>query len=279
MTYYNQTYPWLPPEPAVSQTPETPVEGELLTAEKPTKPSEKSEAQKPSKPPITLAIGATEKLFTQRRQQESAAFMKKIQISRSTYARAVAEVGAAGPIRTTMLDELAVGLTTPYTLEPNTPYTPPAETTFPYTTQPYTSTAQPASPQLPRQITASPKAIKINVFADTDKEDLKDLERKISRILSEQVADLGAAGPIRTTMLDELAVGLTTPYTLEPYTPQAETVSQQPLIQSPISPASQDTINVNVFANTAEEDLRDLERKIRRILAEQISRYYGSSRI
>jgi len=279
MAYYTQTYPWLPTEPAVNQTYETPFEVEQLTSEKPTTPSEISETQEPSKPPITFALAATETLITQRRQQESAAFMKKIQISKSTYAKAVADLGAAGPIRTTMLDELAVGLTIPYTPEPYTPYTPHAETPFPYTTEPYPTPQRPVSPQLPGQVTTSPKAIKINVFADTDKEDLRDLERKISRILSEQVADLGAAGPIRTTMLDELAVGLSIPYTLETYTPHAEAVSQQPLIQSAISPTSQDTINVNVFADTAEEDLRDLERKIRRILSEQISRYYGSSRI
>jgi hypothetical protein len=279
MAYYTQTYPWLPTEPAVKQTYETPFEVEQLTSEEPTTPSEISETQKPSKLPITFALAATENLITQRRQQELTAFMKKIQVSRSTYAKAVADLGAAGPIRTTMLDELAVGLTSPYTPEPYTPYAPHAETPFPYATESYPSTERRVSPQLPRQITTSPKAIKINVFADTDKEDLRDLERKISSILSEQVADLGAAGPIQTTMLDELSVGLSIPYTPEPYTPHAEAVSQQPLIQSAISPTSQDTINVNVFADTAEEDLRDLERKIRRILSEQISRYYGSSRI
>jgi len=82
MAYYSQTYPWLPPEPAVSQTYETPFEVEQPISEKSTTPSEITETKKPSKPPITLALATTEKLFTQRRQQESAAFMKKIQISR-----------------------------------------------------------------------------------------------------------------------------------------------------------------------------------------------------
>jgi hypothetical protein len=181
MAYYSQTYPWLPPEPAVSQTYETPFEVEQLTSEETTTPSEISETQKPSKPPITLALAATEKLLPQRQQKELTALMKRIQISRSTYARTIADLGAAGPIRTTMLDELSVGLTIPYALEPSTSY--------------------------------------------------------------------------------------------------AEAVSQRPLIQSAMSPTSQDIIKVNVFADTAEEDLRDLERKISRILSEQISRYYGSSRI
>jgi hypothetical protein len=35
---------------------------------------------------------------------------------------------------------------------------------------------------------------------------------------------------------------------------------------------------VTLSAETAEEDLRELERKISRILSEQIGRYYGSSK-
>jgi hypothetical protein len=62
--------------------------------------------------------------------------------------------------------------------------------------------------------------------------------------------------------------------------PLAPEVTPHPLLETvSSSPAIHDTINVSVSADTAEEDLRDLERKINRILQEQVNRYYGSPRI
>jgi hypothetical protein len=47
----------------------------------------------------------------------------------------------------------------------------------------------------------------------------------------------------------------------------------------PSAPIIQDTINVSMSAETSENDLRELERKINRIISEQLNRYYGSTRL
>jgi hypothetical protein len=93
------------------------------------------------------------------------------------------------------------------------------------------------------------------------------------------MAELGAVEPIRTALLGELSTGFTAPHAIEVNPPIGSFVSRQPFGKGSTGSESRDTINVNVFADTAEEDLRDLERKISRILSEQISRYYGSSKV
>jgi hypothetical protein len=276
IAYNIQTYPRLPSEPAVSHIYERPIEVDQIFSKKRKKPSDILEPQKVSKMPIASAFAAIENLLTQKWQQESATFMKKIQISRSTYAKLIAELGAAGPVRTALLGELAIGSTTPHSIDTIPPST---ETNFPYTSEPYPFTVQPATTQSLRQPTPSQNVININVFADTAEEDLRDLERKISKILSEQMTEVGAVEPIRTALLGELATGSTTPYRVEIQPSIAPSVSQKPFGQDSVRLASQDTVDVNVFADTAEEDLRDLERKISKILSEQISRYYGSSKV
>ncbi len=95
----------------------------------------------------------------------------------------------------------------------------------------------------------------------------------------EALAEIGAVGPVRTTMLGELASGLAAPSALEPYAPSAPPVSLPPRRPPPVAPTAQTAVNLTISAETAEEDLRDLERKINRILSEQISRYYGSSKL
>jgi hypothetical protein len=282
VTYHTLTYPWLSYKEVSSQTYETPTEVRQFTSETPATMSAKSEVSKTPEIqeypqlPVRLAIATTEHLLTQKRHATSTAFMKNIQISSSKYASVIADLGATGLVRASMLSELAPGLSTLTTIEPTTPDT---QSPIQDTNKPYLSAARPLSPQLRPHITASPSAIKINVFADTEKQDFRDLERKIGRILSEQVADLGATGLVRASMLSELAPGLSTLSTIEPTTPEVSIISQKPPSQGSMHPANQDVVNVNMFADTAEEDLRNLERKIRYIISEQMSRYYGSSRI
>jgi hypothetical protein len=189
----------------------------------------------------------------------------------------MAELGATGPVRTALLSELATGFTTPYKIE----HIPEASTdaTFPCVSEPYPSTTDLFSSQSLRQKVPSQDIINVNVSADTAEEDLRDLERKISRILSEQMSESGGVEPIRTALIGELATGFTTPYKIEINPIPTSSVSRQPIGIGSKRPGSQDIINVNVSADTAEEDLRDLERKISRILSEQIRRYYGSSMV
>jgi hypothetical protein len=48
---------------------------------------------------------------------------------------------------------------------------------------------------------------------------------------------------------------------------------------NPMSSSVQNNFNIKISADSTEQDLRDLERKINRILSEQMRRYYGSTRI
>ena len=96
----------------------------------------------------------------------------------------------------------------------------------------------------------------------------------------ERLGELGASGPIRTTMLGKLATAAPSLLsTLEPYAPGISSVPPPPARLGPVSPSVQNTFNITISAESAEEDLRDLERKINRILSEQMRRYYGSTRI
>jgi hypothetical protein len=95
----------------------------------------------------------------------------------------------------------------------------------------------------------------------------------------ERLGELGAFGPIRTTMLGKLAAAAPAfSPTLEPYAPGIPS-APPPARLWPVSPTIQNTFNITVSAESTEEDLRDLERKISQILSEQIRRYYGSTRI
>lgn len=94
----------------------------------------------------------------------------------------------------------------------------------------------------------------------------------------ERLGELGTLRPVRTTMLSKLAASPMLSRTLQPYAPGMPAPSPPPRM-SPISPTIQNTFNITVSAESAEEDLRDLERKINKILSEQMRRYYGSPRI
>jgi hypothetical protein len=184
---YAQAYTLPLAEPAVGEIYETSLEVGRVSTEQPKTPRETLEEKKFSRLPVVLALASAESLITQRLQHELTAFTKEIQTTMSTYGEAVTEIGTAGPIRATMLSELASSPTLPPTLIP--------------------------------------------------------------------------------------------PHVIETYTPRAPPVPPPLSRPSPLSSTIQNTINLTVSAETAEEDLRDLERKISRILSEQISRYYGSSRI
>jgi len=98
----------------------------------------------------------------------------------------------------------------------------------------------------------------------------------------ERLEELGTSRPTRPTTLGKLAA-------LAPATPLSKALgSRPPQIPSrsrpltrpgPMSPAAQNTFNITLSAESTEEDLRDLERKINKILSEQMRRYYGSPRI
>ena len=96
--------------------------------------------------------------------------------------------------------------------------------------------------------------------------------------LQEVLANRSLVGPTEEAAIKEIPeaadAGQQAPYiSREPHAP----LELPPLVAS--SPTVQDTINVTVSADTSEQDLRDLEQKINRILNEQLNRYYGSSRI
>ena len=95
----------------------------------------------------------------------------------------------------------------------------------------------------------------------------------------ESLATMGATGPVRATKLGELASAPNFPVPIEPYAPPVSSTPPPPTRPRLVDRAIRDTINVTVSAESQEEDLRELERKISKILAEQLSRYYGSTRI
>lgn len=94
----------------------------------------------------------------------------------------------------------------------------------------------------------------------------------------ETLSGLGAFSPTRTTMVSRIAAASTF---LSPRAKPAHwgpSGSPRPSKLSPASPTVQNTFKITI-AESTDEDLRDLERKISRILSEQIRRYYGSTRI
>jgi hypothetical protein len=95
--------------------------------------------------------------------------------------------------------------------------------------------------------------------------------------ISEPMFEFGTATINSTPLLSELTSGAIQSYTVEPYVPSAPSLPPSPRPKT-MSPTIQNAINVTLSAETAEEDLRELERKISRILSEQIGRYYGSSK-
>jgi hypothetical protein len=95
----------------------------------------------------------------------------------------------------------------------------------------------------------------------------------------ETLSEISAAVPMQTAALGEALSSQSAFSTIEPYVPQAPPIHGPLPRSSSISPTIQNTINVTVPIEAAEGDLRDLEAKMSRILADQMRRYYGSTRI
>jgi hypothetical protein len=170
---YVQRYSLLFAEPAVAETFGVPFEIKRVSREEPTAPGGMPEEKKYSRLPAVIALAAAESLVAKRLQHEFTAFVKEMQVVRSTYGDTLAELGASGPVRTTMLGELAATPVFPSSIEPYAPRVPSAP---PLSARPIPATS-------PIQ-----NVVNLTISAETTEEDLRDLERKINRILSEQIS-------------------------------------------------------------------------------------------
>ena len=95
----------------------------------------------------------------------------------------------------------------------------------------------------------------------------------------ETLSGMDAFSPTRITMVSRIAA---TPTLLPPRaapTRWVPTAPQRTSRPSAVRPTVQNTFNVTIAAESTKEDLRDLEKKISRILSDQIRRYYGSTRV
>lgn len=95
----------------------------------------------------------------------------------------------------------------------------------------------------------------------------------------EALTELGGFTAVRETTIAVMPpLGYGALRAVEPYAPPAQPSMPSPAAPRLPLPTIQNTINLTVSAES-EEDLRELERKIARILAEQMRRYYGSESI
>jgi hypothetical protein len=168
-----QRYSLLFAEPTVAETYEAPFEMKRASPEESMAFGEMPEEKMYSRLPAVIALAAAESLIAKRLQHEFTALAKEMQVARSTYGGTLAELGAAGPVRTTKLGELAATPVFPSTIEPYVPRAP--------------SGPPPTARTMPM---ASPiqNVVNLTVSAESTEEDLRDLERKINRILSEQIS-------------------------------------------------------------------------------------------
>ena len=95
----------------------------------------------------------------------------------------------------------------------------------------------------------------------------------------ETLSGLGAFSPTRTTMVSRIAAASTLLPPRAAPTRWVPTAPQRTSRPSAVRPTVQNTFNVTIAAESTKEDLRDLEKKISRILSDQIRRYYGSTRV
>ncbi len=89
----------------------------------------------------------------------------------------------------------------------------------------------------------------------------------------EPLTAISASGPPRVETLGEIA----TPDTGPP-APAEPAIRTQPPARTPLRPVTateKRDLNIVVSGEVADDDLRDLERKISRILSDQVRRYYG----
>ena len=94
-----------------------------------------------------------------------------------------------------------------------------------------------------------------------------------------ELMESSAVRPTKTIMRARSTAAPQSIYTHESTAPQVPSALRSPGGLNPINPAISDTFNITVAGASTEEDLRDLESKISKILSEQIRRYYGSTKI
>jgi hypothetical protein len=99
--------------------------------------------------------------------------------------------------------------------------------------------------------------------------------RQTNKNISQSMVTEGAEAKDGESSTRRARDRLSKPYLVEPSVPGGSTVSAATDRMSPAIP----TIDIAEPDEAAEEDLRDLERKISRILSEQLSRYYGTSQM
>lgn len=178
MVAQGQKYPLFLTEPSVSQVYEASAESTQIATEKTAAPSGMLVGGRGSKLPTVIALAAAESLIAQRLQLEFGSLVKELHVPRSSYVEAMSDLGSVGPVRTTMLGRLAeVAPGVSPALAPFRPMTPSVAQ------QPPLARPSPLSPPSP----PVQNAFNITVSGERTEEDLRDLERKISQIISEQV--------------------------------------------------------------------------------------------
>jgi hypothetical protein len=95
----------------------------------------------------------------------------------------------------------------------------------------------------------------------------------------ETLTGVGAFSPTRTTMVSRSVAAPTIFPPRAAPTQRGPPATQRPSKPIAVRPTVQNTFNITIAAESTKEDLRDLEKKISRILSDQIRRYYGSTRI
>jgi hypothetical protein len=169
----NQKYPILSNEPITSETYETSLEMTRGSPEEIPAISKLPEVKNFSKLPTVIALAAAGNLITQRLHHEFNTLVKEIQLSRSSYGEKLDELSAFSPINAPVLSKLAK-----------------AAPALPQTLQPYVPGIPSSPPPFPRLSQVSPptqNTFNITISAESAEEDLRDLERKINKILSEQI--------------------------------------------------------------------------------------------
>jgi hypothetical protein len=244
---------------------------EPTVSEQPYVASELEEEKVFSNLQVSRALATAEKMRKEKLKYEPVSFIEELQKARAMYGMEMSDLVAAGPIRATMLDELAPGVLVPSVVEQ---YLPEEFVPSEVSERPAFPSQPSASTQL-AHVFPEEESININVFKETADEDLRELERKVGKILSEQLAYSGTVGSLRTAMLGESSFGLGGLGAAGLSALESQAIPSSLLRQVNVS---EGTINLRVFTEAADEDLRELERKIRRILSAQISRYYGSSK-
>jgi hypothetical protein len=95
----------------------------------------------------------------------------------------------------------------------------------------------------------------------------------------EKLNDVGPLPPVRNAMFE--SVRATAPSPVRTFESSQAPIQRTPLFSpryEPFSPSPK-TINISMPSDSPEEGLRNLERKINKIISDQIRRYYGSIRI